>query len=137
MAVTITDTGPLVAIVDRGDARHEACIGALHSVTLPFLVTQAVLTEAMHLLGRRVGWPGQGALVRMVREGAIEVVTFDDTMMDRVLTYMEKYRDVPMDMADATLVVLAEERNTRQVFTLDSHFRAYRFRERHVFDVVP
>ena len=55
----------------------------------------------------------------------------------RVRRLMENYSDLPMDLADATLVVLAETLGTRRIFTLESDFRMYRYRRRQPFDIVP
>jgi predicted nucleic acid-binding protein len=91
----------------------------------------------MYLLGDAGGWPGQRPLWQMVQRRALEVADLDPGAVERARWLMEKYRDVPMDMADATLVALAEERGLRRVFTLDSDFRIYRMRGRLSFEVVP
>jgi len=124
-------------MLDRGDARHTDCVAALDSVTTPLVTTLPVLTEAMHLMGRRVGWRGQEALADLVRDRILEVVRLEPEQVEESLQLMRKYRDIPMDLADASLVVLAESRQSKQIFTLDRHFRAYRYRGRHAFDIVP
>ena len=60
-----------------------------------------------------------------------------DISLKRCRTLIEKYSDLPMDFADATLVVLVEELNTDLVFTLDQAFQVYRVRGRKQFRVVP
>ena len=58
-------------------------------------------------------------------------------MRKRTRALMAKYRDLPMDLADASLVAAAEALNLKRVFTLDSDFRVYRFRSRQAFDIIP
>jgi predicted nucleic acid-binding protein len=73
----------------------------------------------------------------MRRDGKLIVHFHSDTELSRMEELMLRYRDIPMDFADASLVVLAETTGLRQIFTLDKHFYAYRIREQEVFEVVP
>ena len=91
----------------------------------------------MYLLGDAADWPAQSAIWEMVRRGALEIEELSPASIERARTLMEKYRDVPMDLGDATLVALAEERDFRRVFTLDADFRVYRLRGRIAFEVIP
>lgn len=101
------------------------------------LTTWPVLTEAMHLLGSKVGWPGQEALWEFVARGQLELAEVSSATRDRVRALMAKYRDTPMALAAATLVALAEERALRLIFTLDADFAVYRIAGRRRFDIVP
>jgi predicted nucleic acid-binding protein len=91
----------------------------------------------MHFLGTRVGWAGQDALWEFVRRDQLSIAEIAAAARDRTRALMEKYRDRPMGLADATLVALAEERGLRRVFTLDEDFRIYRLSGRRSFEVVP
>jgi hypothetical protein len=73
----------------------------------------------------------------MVKRGVLVLVELDLQLILRSAELMQRYRDHPMDLADATLVALAEARDLRTIFTLDEHFRAYRLRTRRHLDVVP
>lgn len=95
------------------------------------------MTEAMHLLGKAGGWHAQATLWRLIDAQRISVAPIGEATMTRVATLMESYADLPMDLADATLVALAEERGLTQVFTLDSDFHVYRLPGNRSFDVVP
>jgi predicted nucleic acid-binding protein len=95
------------------------------------------MTEAMYLLGDAGGWPAQRALWAMIERGALEVADLQMSDIARARSLMEKYRDAPMDIADATLVAVAEGRGLKRIFTLDSDFGVYRYRGREVFDMVP
>jgi len=101
------------------------------------LTTWPVLTEAMYLVGDAGGWPAQRALWGMVERGALSLVELTPADTGRAKALMEKYRDTPMDIADATLVAVAEARGLKRVFTLDSDFGVYRLRGREAFELIP
>jgi predicted nucleic acid-binding protein len=135
--MTLTDAGPLIALIDRGDEAHAACVGALSSLTRPLLTTWPCLTEAMYLLGRSVGYPGQEALWGYVTDGLVTLHDISAAEADRMRELMAQYWDTPMDLADASLVTAAETFSLRRVFTTDSHFYAYRALGKQAFEVVP
>jgi predicted nucleic acid-binding protein len=82
-----------------------------------------VVTEAMFILGKVAGWPAQDSLWRLLDRGQLRMIELSVTDQRRMHELMEKYRDVPMDLADASLVAAAEAMGMRRVFTLDSDFR--------------
>ncbi len=133
----LTDAGPLIALIDRHDAEHSQCVAAAARLVGPMLSTWPAFTEAMYLLGAGSGWRGQEPLWRMVRAGQLILAEMTATMLARMPVLMEQYRDLPMDLADASLVALAEERRLREVFTLDGDFRVYRLPDGQAFNVVP
>ena len=133
----LVDAGPLVAIIDRGEADHVRCVAALSSVTLPLVTTWPAFTEAMYLLGEAESWPGQEALWRLVERGDLEVAEISAGARMRMRALMEKYHDLPMDLAAASLVAVAEERRLTRVFTLDRDFRVYRLARGASFDIIP
>lgn len=101
------------------------------------VTTWPVLTEAMYLLGDAGGWPAQRALWGMIEREALVLAELQAADIARARALIEKYRDAPMDIADATLVAVAEARGLKRVFTLDSDFGVYRFRGREAFELVP
>jgi predicted nucleic acid-binding protein len=134
----LTDAGPLIAILDRGEAHHRACVQCLSELTGPMLTTWPAFTEAMYLLGDAGGWMAQDALWRLVEQGDVEISVQGPEQAKRMRPLMEKYQDRPMDLADASLVALAEERGLRDIFTLDrAHFQTYRIRGRQTFRLWP
>jgi predicted nucleic acid-binding protein len=135
--VILTDAGPLIALIDRRDAEHHRCVAAAAALSGPMLSTWPAFTEAMYLLGAGAGWRGQEPLWRMVRVGHLMLPEMSATMLARMPVLMEQYRDLPMDLADASLVALAEERRLHEVFTLDSDFRVYRLSDGQAFSLVP
>ena len=135
--MTLTDAGPLIALIDADEQDHEACLQALDELALPLITTWPALTEAMYLLGRAGGIRGQQALWRLVHTDRLVVADLSPATVVRSAHLMEQYADRPMDLADATLVAYAEEHGHRTIFTLDSDFRVYRLRGRRRFETVP
>jgi uncharacterized protein len=135
--VTLTDAGPLIAIIDADEPDHARCLAALAELALPMVTTWPAFTEAMYLIGRAGGIVGQRALWRLVNTGRLVIAELSPAALERSAQLMEKYADLPMDLADATLVAIAEEKGHRKVFTLDSDFLVYRIRGRHRFGIVP
>jgi predicted nucleic acid-binding protein len=133
--VTLCDASALVALLDRDERRHAECVAFARTLQGRLLTTWSAFTEAMDLLGRSRGWPAQDRLWRMIEDGALDVASEPPTPRLRVL--MERYRDLPMALADATLVALAEQRQLREVFTLDTDFHVYRLEAGHMLHVVP
>ena len=135
--MTLVDAGPLIALIDADEPDHEVCRRALDEVTLPLLTTWPAFTEAMYLLGRAGGLRGQQALWRLLTSGRLELGELSPDAVARAAALMSKYADLPMDLADATLVALAEDREERRIFTLDSDFSVYRLHGRRRFEIIP
>lgn len=141
----LCDTGPLLAIVDREQDDHPACRAVLEAClqqtpVLTLLTTWPCLTEAMHFAGKRGGWALQEQLAKFVQRKVVKIYEFslEDNPQDRLFALMEKYADRPMDLADASLVVLAEVTGLKQVFTLDrTDFWIYRIHDRETFQILP
>lgn len=126
-----------MALIDSDERDHEACLSVLAAAEGPLLVTWPVVTEAMHLVGDLGGWPAQRMIWEMIVRGAVEIPALGPSETARVHRLMEKYRDLPIDLADATIVAIAEARGLKRVFTLDSDFAVYRYRGREPFEIVP
>lgn len=136
--MTLVDTGPLFALIDKGQGEvHKKCASKASTLSGPLLTTWPCLTEAMYLLGEHCGWHGQSGLWRYVENGALVLHSPDDDEWKRIRELMEKYNDTPMSLADASLVVLAEITGLRRIFTLDSDFHVYRISGKGVFEVIP
>ena len=134
----LTDAGPLIALLDRRESFHQICVDCLAELTGPMLTTWPAFTEAMHLLGDAGGWVAQAALWSLEAEGDLEIAAQSLEDRRRMSALMEKYHDRPMDLADASLVVLAEKRGLRDIFTLDhADFRIYRLHRRQSFRLWP
>ena len=134
--MVLIDTGPLVALFDESEPDHDRCKEALKKLKGSLLTTWPVLTESFYLLE---GWsPGQRELWNFMLAGGLTVCEVPQTEYNRMADLMEKYADLPMDLADATLVVLGEIRKTNRIFTLDRRdFSIYRPRHCKRFQIVP
>lgn len=133
----LTDAGPLVALIDADERAHQACVEALDSAGLPMITTWPAFTEAMYLLHRAGGWRAQAMLWRLVQQGHLTIDDLDAAAVGRAADLMELYADRPMDLADATLVAVAERDRIRQIFTLDRDFGMYRRGRSGTFDLLP
>ncbi|MBI2361710.1 MAG: PIN domain-containing protein [Deltaproteobacteria bacterium] len=102
MPAVLVDAGPLVALVDRSDPHHEACRDTLKSLADPLVTVWPAFTEAMYLL--RISWKAQDALWEMVETKAMQILPLDHKDVARMKELMRKYRDLPMDLADAAPV---------------------------------
>ena len=132
----LVDAGPLVAILHRDDQDHQLCAETLRELRGPMFTTWIPVTEAMYLLEFSV--TAQGALLEMIERRALQVLGLDTDDMPKIRTLMKKYKDLPMDFADATLVHVANRENIREVFTLDRRdFSVYRLKRNQSFTIVP
>ena len=101
------------------------------------ITTWPAFAEAMHIVGRMGGWYGQAALWRLVERGTLQIAEISPEATGRMRALMEQYRDLPMDLADASLVAVAEERRLDRIFTLDADFHVYQLPRGRHFTVLP
>ena len=132
----LLDTGALVSLLDRSQKRHEAYASFFGEWDRPVVSTEAVLTEATHLLGSLKG--GRQACLDFFLSGGAVLVPATKASLRRSRDLVDQYSDLPMDYSDATLVVLAEELGSNLVFTTDRRdFAVYRIRGRRRFEILP
>ena len=127
----IADTGFWLAIANRRDRHHILAVGTLKRVREQLVTTWPVTTETCHLLQSQLGVEAEIAFMRSARDGAFEIRPMLDVHLVRIAELMEIYRDLPMDLADASLVILAEELGSGRILSTDQRdFRAYRWKNR-------
>ena len=132
----LIDAGPLIALINAADRHHQSCRQSFASLAEPIGTVWPALTEAMYLL--RASWAAQLALWEIFQRGAITLVPLGVDDIPRMRELMEKYRDLPMDLADAALVRVAEREKIRRVFTLDRRdFTIYRANGIGRFTILP
>lgn len=121
----LLDTGPLVAVLDAGDRQHRWTVPVFSSLLTRLVTTEAVVTEATHLVGR-----GGGAAQRpleLLLLARIPILGLDPAGHQQAARLMERYADTPMDYADATLMVLADGLEVERILTFDRRgFGVYR-----------
>lgn len=123
----LVDTGPLVALFEPRDSQHQFCTDILKEIREPLIATVPVLTEAFHILPPD-SHPAENLRLFIDKEG-LSVWFMQSAHIRRAFDLMRRYVDHPMDFADASLVVAAEETKTRKIFTIDRNdFETYRLR---------
>jgi predicted nucleic acid-binding protein len=132
----LLDTGALVSLLDRSQNRHSEFARIFRGWNGPVVSTEAVLTEATHLLGRLRG--GRQTCIDFFLAGGAVLVPSSIPSLRRARELLADYEDLPMAFADATLVVLAEELGTNKICTTDrKDFSIYRASGRRPFSIVP
>lgn len=132
----LLDTGVFVALLDRSERNHLRCTQIFKEFNGTLFTTEPVLTETVYLLGPSV--KAQILCVDFIVKGGATLIPQSGESLFRASAFMEKYADIPMDFADATLVTLAEEMEISEIFTLDRKgFGAYRIRGKTAFTIWP
>lgn len=132
----LVDAGPLVALIHEDDEHHKACKEAFTAMSEPLGTVWPVLTEAMYLLSFSL--QEQIALWEMIECGAVEILQLVNEDIACMKELMRKYRDLPIDLADAALVRVAERERLRRIFTVDRRdFQIYRPSRIGRFTVLP
>ena len=136
MRAVLVDAGPLVALLDRSDNRHEEVVETLKGIHDPLVSVLPALAEAVYLLS--FAWKAQKALWELIETGTIRLLPLEQADVEPMKNLMEKYQDLPMDMADAALVRVAEREGIRRVLTLDQKdFGVYRMARKGSFTLLP
>jgi predicted nucleic acid-binding protein len=131
----LADTGFFYALLDRDDAWHLRCREAAAALDEGLVTTWPVLTEAVHLISRWIGVEPATALMDEVADGDIIVWDVPPASRAKVPGLMRRYADLPMDLADASLVLLAESIGHGRILTTDQRdFHTYRWKARKPFE---
>jgi len=132
----LLDTGVIVALLDRSEKRHARCVKILEGWERPLMTCEAVIAESCYLL-RGLSRAAETVLENVER-GVFQIPFQLSRSAALVRSIMRKYRDLPLDFADACLIYLADELNTGDILTLDRDFEFYRWRRnRHFHLLVP
>lgn len=125
-----------MALIHADDRHHAPCRDALERIREPLVTVWPVITEAMYLLD--FSHEAQDALWRLLERDAVKILSLDAGDVPRMRELMRKYRDLPMDLADAALVRAAERERVSRVFTIDRRdFEVYRPRGIRRFTILP
>ena len=132
----LLDTGPWVALIDKSEAAHASCLKWFSAFSGALYSTEPVLTEVLYLLCFSL--QAQQAALDFVLREVVTLVPSDTRSLRHAKSLMEKYSDLPMDFADATLVCLAAESKITNVVTLDQRdFLIYRTPDHQPFTIYP
>ena len=120
----LIDAGPLIAFFDKDDKFHEDIVELLQSFEGILYSSWPVITEVMHMLDFNVR--AQLDFLKWIELGGVEIVELLKNKISRIIALSQKYADVPMDLADASLIVISEIENIDKIITIDSDFHIYR-----------
>jgi hypothetical protein len=136
--VIVLDTSGLLAAIDGSQRQHASCAAALARARPPLVLSPFVLAELDYLLSTEAGPESESALLGEVSRGVYRIEPFSAADVGTALEIIEKYRDLEIGLADASIVVLAHKYATRAILTLDErHFRALRTIDRKKFRLLP
>jgi predicted nucleic acid-binding protein len=136
--VIILDTSGLLAAIDSAERAHQRAAAALRACEPPRCLSPFVLAELDYLLARRVSNAAAGRLLDEVAAGAYRLEPFGAADVAQAIEILDRYKDLDLGLADASLLVLAERYDTRDVLTLDErHFRAARDRRGRPLRILP
>jgi len=131
----IADTGFFIALGNNGDRYHNLAIQAISTLNEPLLTTYPVITETSYLLARDGGLAAQFAFLTEVANGAFLIFDLQRPHIYRMVELMRRYANLPMDFADASLVVLAEHLGHGRILTSDRRdFSIYRWNNTKPFE---
>lgn len=132
--LVIADTGFWCAIINRQDQFHKIAVTALQNLDATLVSTCQVVTETSYLLQSRIGQKAACEFLNLYGQGMYEVYDLSTAQIQRAVLMMTKYADLPMDLADASLVILAEELGHGLILSTDKRdFRTYRWKNHKPF----
>ncbi|MCI4430385.1 MAG: PIN domain-containing protein [Burkholderiales bacterium] len=130
----LVDTGAWLALADRGDAYHARCREFFRRNREPLMTTYPVLVECVHLMFSRIGVAKTLAWLETLAAQGVGVLAMGADHLPRLTALMRHYDNLPMDLADASLVLLAEQNGEGRIVSTDERdFQAYRWKNQHPF----
>ncbi len=131
----LTDSGFWLALINKRDNYHPHASVFMSSCKEGLITTWPIMTETCHLLGRNLGVKSQIAFLQLIQSDLVMVRDISNSHLPRIKNLMIKYADLPMDLADASLVILAEELGHGRILSTDQRdFNAYRWKSHKPFE---
>lgn len=124
MKSTLIDSGPIIALFDKSDKYHSKVLKFIKTFKGELITSWAVITEVSHMLDFNL--QVQIDFLKWVELGGITLYDIPQNEIVNIRFMMEKYSDVPMDLADATLMYIANKENIKDIVSIDSDFDIYR-----------
>jgi len=128
MKNTLIDAGPLIALFNRNDKYHEKIKEFIKSYKGLLTTSWPVITEVCHMLDFNIG--AQIDFLKWIKLGGLKVENIEAEEIDKIIKLSEKYSDIPMDLADATLIIISERLGLNEIITIDSDYYIYRTTEK-------
>ncbi len=124
MGNTLIDAGPLIALFDKSDQYHEQAISFIKGFEGSLLTTWPVITEVSHMLD--FSTRTQINFLTWINRGGLKIMELEFYHLIRIIELSEKFNDVPIDLADASLIVASEVKEISEIASVDSDFYIYR-----------
>ena len=124
MKNTLIDAGPIIALFNKNDKYHKKILNFLKEYNGILTTSWPVITEVSHMLAYNV--ETQIDLMKWINRGGIKIEQIEIEDIQRIIELSEKYSDIPMDLADACLVVLSERLKIKEIITIDTDYYIYR-----------
>jgi predicted nucleic acid-binding protein len=132
--MVLIDTGYWCALANPKDKHHHRAISVSKSMQEDPITTWPVVTETCHIIQRELGAGAVVRFIKLLQDNEIELFTLDSMHLSTVQRLMQKYADLPMDLADASLVILAEELGHGRILSTDRRdFKTYRWKNHKPF----
>ncbi len=136
MRSTLIDAGPLIALFDKSDQFHNNALLFIKSINTPLITTWPVVTEVFYMLSFNT--KVQINFLTWINRGGLQVMEIESTNIFRLIDLCAKYDDVPMDLADATLILASEITGIKEIASIDSDFYIYQnIRNQYLTNVFP
>ena len=130
----LVDTGAWLGLADRGDAYHARCLDFFRLNREPLMTTYPVLVECVHRMFKRIGVAKTLGWIETLATQGVGVLVMGADHLPRLTALMRQYRDLPMDLADASLVLLAEDVGEGRIVSTDERdFHTFRWKNQHPF----
>lgn len=126
MKKLLVDAGPLIALFDASDQYHSRVMEKVQKFNDVLVSTWPVVTEVHHMLDFNV--QAQLNFLEWVSLGGLELIDLSEDDVDRMIALTSKYRDIPMDLADSSLILISEHLRTNRILSIDSDFQIFRNR---------
>lgn len=124
MKNTLIDAGPLISLFNKNDKYHQKIKEFIKKYNGKLITSWPVITEVCHMLDFNI--QTQIDFLTWIQLGAVQIDNIDNQDLMRIIELSKKYSDVPMDLADASLVVLSERLNIKEIISIDSDYYIYR-----------
>jgi len=121
---TLIDSGPLIALFDKSDNYHKKVLKFLKEFKGELVTTWAVITEVSHMLDFSL--KAQTDFLEWINIGGVQLVDITQNELNQMIKMMKKYSDIPMDLADASLMYVANTQKIKHIVSIDSDFDIYR-----------
>jgi hypothetical protein len=121
---TLVDAGPLIALFDQDDKYHNSVIKFLKQFNGNLLTTWPVITEVAHLLSFNINV--QIDFLEWLKREAVTIINLENEHLDRIIQLSKKYSDVPMDLADSSLIIIAESTGINDIISIDADYYIYK-----------